>query len=687
MKGIRLWPHVAILGLICAAVGGVIGYHLVSREQPAESQVAPTAARVERIAGQVAIRRGLGSPEANQQYLEITPNTPVKAGDRIYTRDKSRAGIAFTGRNFARLDDNTSLDVLSLSHGRTQLALREGSAFFDVGELADNELFEVATPYGAVDLQQPGLYQVGIDDSGSTIVSVLSGLAQVVGLAGSGQISKGEMLTLLGQTAADVALSRLDPGYAGNLVNDYYGYQYPDLYDGRYRDYNAYLNDPYYYDPYNRYTSYQYVSDYIPGVYDLDGYGEWQDVSGYGYAWRPRVDASWAPYQQGQWVMDDLYGMTWVSNEPWGYAPYHYGRWAYVNNQWFWIPDRVNTEPAYAPALVAFLPMTDSDLIGWAPLGPGDPYAITYYDANLQPVYMNQQPVIQQQIVNLYVPNAVTVVPVEDFNSRIDRGKIKKIDKEMLAQAKPVLDPLAVGALKQAALQNEKARRKVDVQQDVARRLDERSVITSNQPVALPFRKDKDVARALRVESVPEKLREKKLEFKDNRQQSVARKPYEVSKPVSEEAGATSDADKERKQKIEALSAEAARGNKEALRQTQELKRQQRQEAKAMPPSAVPQTVRPQQAPAAQAESVRNQQGAQGERVGQQMRQQREAARDRGQGRGQQAQPKPQIIQQAPQKAQKQGGGGGGEKPQKQGGGGPPQSQQGAGGGKGKGRP
>src|ERR1051325_3648981 len=111
MKGIKLWPHVAILALVCAAVGGVIGYHLVSREQPAESQVAPTAARVERVAGMVAVRRGPGSPEAVQQCVELTPNTPVTVGDRIYTRDKPRAGIAFTGRNFASLDDNTALDV------------------------------------------------------------------------------------------------------------------------------------------------------------------------------------------------------------------------------------------------------------------------------------------------------------------------------------------------------------------------------------------------------------------------------------------------------------------------------------------------------------------------------------------------------------------------------------------------
>src|SRR5205814_7043198 len=106
-------------------------------------------------------------------------------GDRIYTRENSHASLAFTGRNFARLDPNTSLDALSLTDGRTQLALRDGSAIFDVG--SPGELFEVATPYGAVDLNQPGLYDIGIDN-GSAVISVLSGLAQVVGLGGSGQI-------------------------------------------------------------------------------------------------------------------------------------------------------------------------------------------------------------------------------------------------------------------------------------------------------------------------------------------------------------------------------------------------------------------------------------------------------------------------------------------------------------------
>src|SRR5207302_3927853 len=109
-----------------------------------------------------------------------------------------------------RLNDHSALDVLSLSDERTQLALRAGSAIFNVGSLASGELFEVATPCGAVDLQQPGLYQIGINDDGSTIASVLSGQAQVVGLGGTGEIRRGEMLTIVDEYGSNVVLSLID---------------------------------------------------------------------------------------------------------------------------------------------------------------------------------------------------------------------------------------------------------------------------------------------------------------------------------------------------------------------------------------------------------------------------------------------------------------------------------------------
>ena len=358
MNRIKVWPHITLMAVAVALIAAVgVGFWM-KQEQTASAEELPYAALIQRVDGEVAFSDSLPNTNAadpNAEWVAATPNQPFSEGDRIYTRHNSHSSLAFSGRNFARLDPNTSLDVVSLGDRRTQLALRDGAAMFEVGHLERNELFEVATPYGAVNFDQPGLYNLGFDNNGGVLVSVLSGLARVVGQSGSGEISKGEMLTLVGQAAAEVALSRLNNEDAGNQVDDYYRYQYPNSYDGRYNNYDAYLSDPYYYDPYRRNASYQYASSTIPGINDLDYYGDWQNVDGYGNAWRPRVDLGWVPYQQGQWTNDYPYGPTWVSSEPWGYAPYHYGRWANVNNQWYWIPDGVNTTPAYAPALVGFV--------------------------------------------------------------------------------------------------------------------------------------------------------------------------------------------------------------------------------------------------------------------------------------------------------------------------------------------
>src|SRR5829696_7770317 len=258
MKQIKVWPHLTIVAVVCAVLAGVGVAWWMKHEQSASAEALPYAARIQRVEGEVALNNSDPANAQNDEWTTATTNQPFSVGDRIYTREKSRASLAFTGRNFARLDPNTSLDVLALSDDRTQLALRDGSAIFDVGYLDSGDLFEVATPYGAVDFQQPGLYNVGIDN-GQVLVSVLSGLAQVVGLGGSGQIDKGELLTLLGSTAADVVLSKIDGRNAGYLVDDYYADQYPNYYDGRYRDYNSYLSDPYYFDPYRRNASYQYT--------------------------------------------------------------------------------------------------------------------------------------------------------------------------------------------------------------------------------------------------------------------------------------------------------------------------------------------------------------------------------------------------------------------------------------------
>ena len=140
MKQLKVWPHMTLVALVCALLGGGAAALWVRHQRTNEVKTLPSAARVERVDGDVGVSHNAaganGGAADNQQWLQATTNTPVSVGDRIYARDNSRASVAFTGRNFARLNPRSSLDVMYLAPDRTQLALRDGSAMFDVGALS-----------------------------------------------------------------------------------------------------------------------------------------------------------------------------------------------------------------------------------------------------------------------------------------------------------------------------------------------------------------------------------------------------------------------------------------------------------------------------------------------------------------------------------------------------------------------
>jgi hypothetical protein len=572
--------YIPVVGAFLAgiAVAGII--YFVSRSSPkADDHLALRAARVERIDGSV----GIGHPQAQAtaaepEWEEAGRNAPLTTGDRIYAREGSRAAVAFTGRNYARLDADSALDVLSLADRRTQLALRDGSAIFDIGELEDGELFEVATPNGAFGFNEPGLYQLGIGDDGNTWISVLSGLAQVVGLEGSGEVGQGEMLTLVGQAASQILLSRLSPDYAGELVDDYYDYRYDD-YDGRYRNYTAYQDDPYYYAPSRRSVSYRYVADDIPGVYDLDDYGDWSDIDGYGHCWTPRVDSDWAPYRDGSWDVGSAYGPTWISQEPWGWAPYHYGRWAYVNQrQWVWVPERLDRRAVYAPALVAFVPITRTQQIGWVPLAPGEQYVPRYYDRDFQPRYFAEPEVVaqvinvQQTYINYSYPQAVTVVPVQDFTRAVERRRLAVVNPQAYAQTQPVLDPYAIESVRNLAIANDSGRAKFKMAKALRNQAFNTPVVTSVQPLVIPGREN--INEGLQVATVPEKQRKNKLRVQkgaevmsaDGRQGLSRESVAQMNSPIATQG---------REQQVAELAARSAQGDRAARRELKRLAREQ----------------------------------------------------------------------------------------------------------------
>src|SRR5215510_263425 len=475
MNRIRLWPHGVLIVLGVAVLAGIGAALWFKYERTAQASGLPNAARIERVDGQVGVNRRLDR-DSNSQWVEARPNTPVSVGDRIYTKENSRTEIAFTGRNAATVEGNTSLDILDLSRDRTQVALRTGSTLFDVGSISSGQLFEVATPCGAIDLTEPGIYHLAIDQNGNATATAYSGSAQIIGQSGSGTIHKGEVLSVPCQNPSSATISKVNYDQAGTYVDNHFRYRYPRRYDGRYRSYYTYLDDPYYYDPYRRYNSYNY-----------------------GYCWYPRVDTGWAPYQSGYWEMDYPYGLTWVSNEPWGYAPYHYGRWAYASNEWFWVPESTTVYPTYSPALTAFVPLGDST-VAWFALGPGDPYVTRYYDPYWQPVYLTS-PTVTERFVNIEVPGAVTVIPAQNFGQVVDARDVIRVDPQTFRQVRPVLDPLTVNQFREAAFDTRRAERRFDMSQAVAQRLNSTPVMVAETPAARPFRRD--LTKAMRVESVP----------------------------------------------------------------------------------------------------------------------------------------------------------------------------------------
>ena len=104
----------------------------MKKEPTASAEAVPNAARIQRVEGDVALNNSLAAGDNSQadQWYTATENQPFSVGDRIYTRDNSRASLAFTGRNFARLNPNTSLDVLSLE--RRTHAVSAARRFGDV---------------------------------------------------------------------------------------------------------------------------------------------------------------------------------------------------------------------------------------------------------------------------------------------------------------------------------------------------------------------------------------------------------------------------------------------------------------------------------------------------------------------------------------------------------------------------
>jgi hypothetical protein len=365
--------------IIVALVTVTLGQKTVAADSDPSSRVA----RLNYLHGSVSFQ-----PAGETDWVSAIPNRPITTGDRLWADDNSRAEMHL-GSATIRLDEQTGMSFLNLDDRTTQIELSEGVLNVRVLRMDRDDIFEIDTPNQAFTIERPGQYRIEASEDGhTTMVTVRSGEGEVTG--------GGRTYTV-------------GTGVTGSFVGD--DLLHANIYKSAgFDDFDQWCQDRDHRD--DGAKSVRYVSREVVGYQDLDDYGYWQDVPGYGFVWFPRVSVGWAPYHDGHWVWISPWGWTWVDDAPWGYAPFHYGRWVAVRNTWAWIPGPVTVRPVYAPALVAFVGGPHFSVsvsigggpgnVAWFPLGPREVYVPAYHTSR---EYVERVNVSNTTVNNITVTN------------------------------------------------------------------------------------------------------------------------------------------------------------------------------------------------------------------------------------------------------------------------------------------
>jgi hypothetical protein len=422
----------------------------VAQDEGEDQDPPGRVARLSYSQGSVSFR-----PAGEDDWVTGVPNRPMVTGDDLWADEDSRAEVHI-GSAAIRLGAKTGITFLALDDRTTQIRLAQGSLILRVRHVDDDDNYEVDTPNLAFTLLQPGEYRLDVNPDGNqTVVTAWHGRGRVAGGGLSYTVVAHQSAVFNGTDHLDYDLGQVP--------------QQDDF------DHWALDRD----EREDHADSADYVSREMTGYEDLDEYGDWNYVAGYGPCWRPRgVVVGWAPYRFGHWVWVGPWGWTWVEDEPWGFAPFHYGRWAFVSGGWLWVPGPVVVRPVWAPALVAFVGggtgfrFSAGVGVGWFPLAPGEVFVpgyrvsrgyvnnvnITNTSVNVTKITNVYNTVVINKTtnvnnityVNQHVNGGVTVVSHETFvNARPAAQNIMRVEPRELAAA-PVTHVVPVEPVRQS---------------------------------------------------------------------------------------------------------------------------------------------------------------------------------------------------------------------------------------------
>jgi len=376
-------------------------------------------ARLANIGGAVSF-----SPAGEDEWAYATPNRPLITGDRVWADAGARAELQI-GSLAVRLASQTSVTILNLDDRVAQFQLAQGALNVRVRRIDPGQTIEIDTPLLAFSLRRPGDYRIDVDPaSAATTVAVRSGEGEVYGEGAAYAISARQWYRFADSGLRDYQYDALPP---------------PDAFDNWARDRDRREDNP---------VAARYVSPDVIGYSDLDDYGTWSVVEGYGNVWVPTSVASdWAPYHQGHWTWIEPWGWTWVDDAPWGFAPFHYGRWAYARERWCWVPGPVRAQAVYAPALVAFVGGNNFRIsvgagepsrgVAWFPLAPGEVYRPGY---RVSRNYFTNVNVSNTNVTNTYVTNVYNRPDAANtvYRNREQRGGLTAVPAAAFVQSRPV---------------------------------------------------------------------------------------------------------------------------------------------------------------------------------------------------------------------------------------------------------
>jgi hypothetical protein len=283
--------------------------------------------RLSQVDGDVQIDRNLG-----QGYEKAFINLPVTQGAKLRTGQGARAEIEFEDGSSLRLTPGSVVEFPELARRdsgarASTVELQQGTAYLNFkGDKGEEFGFDFGRQ--SLTLKKPSHLRVELRDANAT-VAVFNGAVEVNGASGKVDVDK--------KHSATFDLTGSEPYTLANNLE-------PDPYDDWDRQQDRY---------HQQYSANSY-SPYGYGASDLNYYGSFYNMPGYGTMWQPYlVGAGWDPFMNGAWTWFPGSGYAWVSGYPWGWTPFRYGSWTYLNSfGWFWQPGRIGTGWNTVPRVV-----------------------------------------------------------------------------------------------------------------------------------------------------------------------------------------------------------------------------------------------------------------------------------------------------------------------------------------------